>query len=58
MAKYELKTKENTASVSAFIDSIEDPVRKKECQEVNQLMTAVTGWKPKMVGGSIVGFGS
>lgn len=58
MSKYELKTKENEASVSAFLKSIEDPVRQNECKTINKLMSEVTGWKPKMWGGSIVGYGS
>ena len=55
---YELKTKKNNASVSAFINSVEDPKKKKDSKEINKLFKEITGEKPKMWGGSIIGYGS
>ena len=53
----ELKTKPNRRSVKAFLDSIEDPQRRKDCRVVLAMMKKITGDKPEMWGGSIVGFG-
>lgn len=57
MAKAELKTKENKASVSAFLNSIEDVEKRSDTKKVLALMKKQTGMKPKMWGDSIVGFG-
>jgi hypothetical protein len=54
----ELKTKENTASVSAFLKSIPDEQRREDAMAVAEMMQAVTKTKPKMWGTSIVGYGS
>jgi len=53
----ELKTKENTESVSAFIDKIADKTRREDCLAVIDIMRAVTKEEPKMWGSSIGGFG-
>ena len=53
----ELKTKETTASVSAFLNQIADEGRRKDCLAVVDIMRAVTKEEPKMWGSSIVGFG-
>jgi hypothetical protein len=53
----ELETKENDASVEAFLDGIEDAARRADCRAVAELMREVTGEPPKMWGASIVGFG-
>lgn len=58
MAKYELKTKINDASVSKFITSIENETQKKDCRIVLKMMKDITKMEPKMYGSSIVGFGS
>jgi hypothetical protein len=54
----ELKTKENDASVQAYIDAIGDDARRADCEAVMALMSEVTGEEPAMWGDSIVGFGS
>ncbi len=54
----ELKTKETKASVAAFIDTVEDPIRRKECKQIIALMKKHTKAEPKMWGPSIVGFGN
>ena len=54
----ELKTKENDASVSDFIDSIVDEEKRNDCIQVLSLMKKVTRKEPKMWGASMVGFGT
>ena len=54
----ELKTQKNNASVVAFLGSIENEQRKKDCFTVMELMKKITNSEPSMWGTSIVGFGS
>src|SRR5688572_931105 len=54
----ELKTKVNDASVTKFLNTIEDETTRKDCLEIMKLMKQVTKEEPKMWGESIVGFGS
>lgn len=54
----ELKTKQNDASVDAFLDAIEHSKRQADTRAVCDLMTRTTGWKAKMWGKSIIGFGA
>ena len=54
----EPKTKMTNASVTGFIDSIEDDQRRKDSRGVLAVMRKITGKRPKMWGESIVGFGS
>ena len=53
----ENKTKPTTKSVPGFLDSMDDPVRKKDCQTIAAIMEEQSGSKPKMWGDSMVGFG-
>lgn len=54
----ETKTKPTKVSVTAYINAIEDPERRKDCKTLAALMTKVTKAKPTMWGPSIIGFGS
>ena len=54
----ELKTKENNASVAAFLAAIPDAQRREDALKVAAMMKAVTKTKPKMWGAAIVGYGS
>lgn len=54
---YELKTKENAASVDEFLNSVEPEARRKDCLTLYDLMRELTGEHGAMWGGSIVGFG-
>ena len=54
----ENKTKATEASVQSYIESIADPVRRKDCEALTNLMSKATKDSPKMWGTSIVGFGS
>ncbi|MBK9760985.1 MAG: DUF1801 domain-containing protein [Flavobacteriales bacterium] len=56
MAKAELKTKVNEASVEAFIDKQSADVA-ADCRIISKLMKKATGEEPKMWGASIVGYG-
>ena len=58
MAKAELKTKLNEASVEDFINAIEDESTRNDCRKIAELMQKATNTEPKMWGASIVGFGS
>ena len=51
------KTQPTTQSVTAFLNAIEDPDRRRDCKKVAALMRATTGNRAKMWGTSIVGFG-
>jgi hypothetical protein len=58
MAKAELKTRVNDASVTKFIEGVADEAKRNDCLEILKLMKQVTKEEPKMWGASIVGFGS
>ena len=53
-----LKTKENDADVIAFINAIDDPVKKEDCLTLIEMLERITGFKAKMWGAKKVGFGS
>ena len=57
MAKAEIKTKVNDASVAKFIDSVGDEQQRADAFKVLEMMRRITGEAPKMWGASIVGFG-
>lgn len=54
----EIKTKPTDASVDAFLDGVEHPVRRADGQAVRAMLERVTGEPAVMWGPSIVGFGS
>ncbi len=54
----ENKTKPGQASVTAFVNGIEDSQRKREVRKVASMMRKATGSRAKMWGASIIGFGS
>ena len=51
-----MKTVATKASVSKFIDAIDDPGRRRDCKTLVKLMRRVTGKKPVLWGDSMVGF--
>lgn len=53
-----LKTKENNADVTVFINAIEDSVKREDCIKLIPILEAISGLKAKMWGTRIVGFGS
>lgn len=54
----DLKTKRTGASVTAFIDGVEDRQQRADVRKIAAMMRAATGEKPKMWGPSMVGYGS
>ena len=54
----ELKTKPTEASVTDFINAIEDHQIRKDSKAISALMSKITRSKPKIWGSDIVGFGS
>lgn len=55
----ELKTKQNDADITEFVNSFADTEEKrKDSFELIKLMSDFTGYEPKMWGSSIIGFGS
>jgi hypothetical protein len=53
----ELKTKPTDASVREVLDRVEDPARRKDCEEVVEMMRRVTGKEPRIWGTGMIGFG-
>lgn len=54
----ENKTRFTAASVEKFLSQIEHPVRRADALRLNDIFQSVTGWKPRMFGPTIVGYGS
>lgn len=54
----EVKTRKNEASVDAFLQTIKEEGKRKDCEIILKMMKQVSKQEPKMWGTSIVGFGS
>lgn len=54
----ELKTQINDNDVIAFIHSIDNETKRRDCLQLLELLETITHEKPKMWGTSIIGFGS
>lgn len=54
----ENKTKPTTASVTAFVNAIDDPRRRADARKVASMMRRATGKRARMWGSSIVGYGT
>ena len=52
------KTTETKISVAAFLKTIKDENKRKDCATIIEIITKHTGLDPKMWGTSIVGFGT
>lgn len=53
----ENKTKPTDVSVEAYLNGVEHPTRRADGLVLNQLFQDVTGFKPKMWGPTMVGYG-
>src|SRR5689334_22091051 len=53
----ENKTQKTTASVSQFVNAIEDESRRKDCKALIAMMQKATNAKPAMWGPAVIGFG-
>ena len=58
MAKEKAKTFETKKSVSAFVKTIGDKQRQKDCFAIIEIMEKQSGFEPKMWGPAIIGFGT
>ena len=56
MAK--IKTTETSKSVSEFINSVSNEIKRKDSFQIIDIMQKQTGFEPKMWGPSIIGFGN
>lgn len=54
----EIKTRPTDVSIDAFLDAVEQPVRRADGKAVREMMERVTGEPAVMWGPSIIGFGS
>ena len=54
----EQKTKPSNQSVSSFLDSIADEMKRMECYAILDMMKRVTKTEPKIWGTGLVGFGN
>ena len=55
---YEQKAKETDADVIEFIESVESPKKREDAYKLLQIFEETSGFKAKMWGPSIIGFGS
>lgn len=53
-----LQTKENDANVVAFISAIADEVKKQDCLQLVKILERISGFKAKMWGTKMIGFGN
>ena len=53
----ELKTRPTRASVTAFVDAIDDPQKRKDVKRIATMMRQATGARACMWGDAIVGYG-
>ncbi len=53
----EPKTKKTNQSVTAFLNAVADEQQRADAFQILEMMTDITGEKPKMWGPSMVGFG-
>ena len=54
----ELKTRPHDGDVDAFLSSVDNETRRRDCRVLVDLMREITGAEPRLWGPSIVGFGS
>jgi Domain of unknown function (DU1801) len=54
----EIKTKTTAVSVDAFIEAVDNPVRRADAKAVREMMERISGLPAQMWGPSIIGFGS
>ena len=57
MAKADNKTTATQGDVTAFLNAVEHPTRRADALELDALFREITGFKPRMWGPSIVGYG-
>jgi hypothetical protein len=58
VALADIKTKPTTISARRFIDAVENDTRREDARGLLRLFEKTTGWKARMWGPTIVGFGA
>ena len=58
MSETQNKTRATDAAVTRFLASVEHPTRRADSERLDAIFREVTGWRPRMWGPSIVGYGS
>ncbi len=53
----ENKTQPTSADVADFLAAVDHPTRRADGQRLNTLFQEITGWRPRMWGPSIIGYG-
>lgn len=56
--KADMKTVQTAASVTGYVAAVDNDVRRGDAETLLKLYGKVTGWKPRMWGPSIIGFGA
>jgi len=54
----ETKTKPTSVSVKDFIAAVDNDTRREDAKTLQKLFTKVSGWKAKMWGPTIIGYGA
>lgn len=54
----EIKTKQTSASVEEFINTVKDEQKRKDSFVILEMMKKASGEEPKMWGSSLIGFGN
>ena len=54
----EMKTKKERASVTEFINGVDDKAQRADCKAIMKMMKEITGERPAMWGPSMIGYGS
>ena len=54
----DIKTKPTAVSPAAFIKTVDDDRKRRDCRELVALMRELTGQPPRMWGPNIIGFGT
>lgn len=57
MAQAKNKTQAHDGSVETFLSSVEPGWKQDEARQLDQLFQTVTGWRPRMWGPSMIGYG-
>jgi len=57
MPKAENKTQPTTMDPAEFIAAVEHPTRRADAEELDRLFRRVTGFRPRMWGPTIIGYG-
>ncbi|MDY7227047.1 DUF1801 domain-containing protein [Hyalangium rubrum] len=54
----DIKTQPTAVSVKDFVAAVENDTRRKDAEQLLKLFAKITGWKPKMWGPTIIGYGT